>query len=97
MQQTGVDRLPPDLPDPMPLFAPTGCAECRGTGYRGRVGIYEMLVMSEELERLVAAGAPSAEIRRQARQEGMTTMVEDGLRKVLDGQTTIEELARMVA
>ncbi len=89
--------LPPGVSDPVPVHAATGCAECRGTGYRGRIGIYEMLEMTEELERLTAASAPSTEIRRQARRDGMRPMAEDGVLKVLAGQTTLDELARMVA
>jgi type IV pilus assembly protein PilB len=89
--------LPKSIPDPAPIFEPVGCAACRQTGYKGRVGVYEVLTMSEEIERLTAATAPSAEIRRQARREGMRTMREDGVLKVLAGQTTLAELARTVA
>jgi type IV pilus assembly protein PilB len=89
--------LPAGVPDPAPVYEPVGCPACRRTGYRGRVGIYEMLTMSEEVERLTAACAPSAEIRRQARREGMRTMREDGVAKVLAGITTLAELARTVA
>lgn len=92
----GTTGLPPGVPDPVPVYSPGGCSECRGTGYRGRVGIYEMLNMSEELERLTANTAPSNEIRRQARREGMRTMGEDGVLKILAGQTTVDELARVV-
>jgi type II secretory ATPase GspE/PulE/Tfp pilus assembly ATPase PilB-like protein len=74
-----------------------GCAACRQTGYKGRIGIYEFLTMSEEIEKLTAASSPSSEIRRQARREGMRTMREDGILKVLSGQTTLNELARTVA
>jgi type IV pilus assembly protein PilB len=88
---------PGGVPDPAPIYEPVGCSACRRTGYRGRVGIYEMLTMSEEVERLTAACAPSAEIRRQARREGMRTMREDGVAKVLAGITTLAELARTVA
>ena len=56
-----------------------------------------MLTMTEEIERLTAASAPSSEIRRHARREGMRTMREDGVLKVLTGQTTLNELARTVA
>jgi type IV pilus assembly protein PilB len=89
--------LPEGVPDPAPIHEPVGCAACRSTGYRGRIGIYEMLTMSEEIERLTAASAPSAEIRRQARREGMRTMREDGVAKVLAGLTTLGELTRTVA
>jgi type IV pilus assembly protein PilB len=88
--------LPPNLPDPIAVYRPTGCARCQETGYRGRVGVYEMLVMSEAMERLTVAGASGEEIARQARREGMRTLREDGLLKVLAGQTSIEEIARAV-
>jgi type IV pilus assembly protein PilB len=89
-------HLPAGLADPVPVFRPRGCARCQDTGYRGRVGVYEMLVMSETLERMVAGGATSEEITRQARAEGMRTLREDGLLKVLSGHTSIEEIARAV-
>jgi type IV pilus assembly protein PilB len=93
----GTPSLPEGVPDPAPVYQAVGCAACRQTGYRGRIGIYEMLLMSEDIERLTAAAAPSAEIRRQARREGMRTMREDGVLKVLAGHTTLSELARTVA
>ncbi|MBY0395514.1 MAG: type II secretion system protein GspE, partial [Thermoleophilia bacterium] len=88
--------LPPGVPDPAPVYRAVGCPRCQDTGYRGRVGVYEMLVMSEALERLAVEGASSEEIGRQARREGMRTLREDGLLKVLSGHTTLEELARAV-
>jgi type IV pilus assembly protein PilB len=89
--------LPEGVADPAVIYRSVGCAACRQTGYRGRIGIYEMLTMSEDVERLTAASAPSSEIRRQARREGMRTMREDGVLKVLAGQTTLNELSRTVA
>ena len=89
--------LPEGVTDPATIYQSTGCSACRQTGYKGRLGIYEMLTMSEEIERLTAASAPSSEIRRQARREGMRIMREDGVMKVLTGQTTLNELARTVA
>ena len=89
--------LPGGVTDPATVYQSVGCSACRQTGYKGRLGIYEMLTMSEEIERLTAASAPSSEIRRQARREGMRTMREDGVLKVLNGQTTLNELARTVA
>jgi type IV pilus assembly protein PilB len=90
----GVSALPPGLPDPVPIFTAVGCARCQGAGYRGRLGFYEMLLMSEEIQKLAIDGASGEEIARQARREGMRTLREDGLLKVLAGQTTLEELAR---
>jgi type IV pilus assembly protein PilB len=93
----GASRLPAGIPDPAPIFQAVGCAACRQTGYKGRIGIYEMLMMSESIERLTTDRAPSSEIRRQARREGMRTLREDGVLKVLAGQTTVNELVRTVA
>jgi type IV pilus assembly protein PilB len=89
-------QLPTSLPDPVPVYRPVGCPRCQETGYRGRVGVYEMLVMSEAVERLTVAGASGEEIARQARREGMRTLREDGLLKVLSGHTSVEEIARAV-
>jgi type IV pilus assembly protein PilB len=93
----GGDALPAGLADPVQVYEPVGCPRCSGMGYRGRVGIFEMLVMSEDIERLAVRGASSEEIRRQARSEGMKVLREDGLEKVIAGETTVEELARTVA
>jgi type IV pilus assembly protein PilB len=72
-----------------------GCARCGHTGYRGRVGIFQLLTMSERLEQLAAGKAPREEIERAALEEGMETMWADGLRKVAAGVTSLEELARV--
>jgi type II secretory ATPase GspE/PulE/Tfp pilus assembly ATPase PilB-like protein len=93
----GTATLPKGIGESAKIYQSVGCSACRQTGYRGRLGIYEMLTMSEEIERLTAASAPSSEMRRQARREGMRTMREDGVMKVLAGETTLNELARTVA
>ncbi|HEX5448881.1 MAG TPA: type IV-A pilus assembly ATPase PilB, partial [Gaiellaceae bacterium] len=66
------------------------------TGYRGRIGIFQLLTMSEELETLAAQRAPREEIERAAIRGGMKTMWDDGLAKVAGGLTSIEELTRVV-
>ncbi|HEX7087860.1 MAG TPA: type IV-A pilus assembly ATPase PilB [Vicinamibacterales bacterium] len=71
-----------------------GCDKCNGTGYRGRVGLYEVMEVTEELRELVLVGASALELRRKAIEEGMITLRRSGLRKVMDGVTTIEEVAR---
>jgi type IV pilus assembly protein PilB len=91
-----VTALPAGLPDPAPIFRAVGCPRCQDTGYKGRVGVYEMLVMSETMERMTVAGASGEEIARQARKEGMRTLREDGLVKVLGGHTSIEEVHRAI-
>jgi type II secretory ATPase GspE/PulE/Tfp pilus assembly ATPase PilB-like protein len=72
-----------------------GCARCGQTGYRGRVGVFQLLSMSERLEQLAAEKAPGEEIERVAAEEGMRTMWEDGVGKVAAGITSVEELARV--
>jgi type IV pilus assembly protein PilB len=72
-----------------------GCTRCGQTGYRGRVGIFQFLAMSERLEQLAAEKAPREEIERAAADEGMRTMWEDGVGKVAAGITSVEELARV--
>jgi general secretion pathway protein E len=77
------------------LYHPIGCEACGGTGYMGRVIIVEMLVMSDEVRRLVMRHATAGEIRVQAIADGMRTMYENGLRKAVAGITTIEEVLRV--
>ena len=72
-----------------------GCARCGETGYRGRVGVFQLLSMSDRLEQLAAEKAPREEIERAAVEEGMRTMWEDGVGKVAAGITSVEELARV--
>ncbi len=93
----GDDDLPADLPDPVTVAVPNGCEKCGNTGYSGRLGVYEMLSMNEELESLIARGAPVDDIRRMARANGMRTLREDALAKVLQGVTTVDELLRTVS
>jgi type IV pilus assembly protein PilB len=72
-----------------------GCARCGQTGSRGRVGVFQLLSMSDHLEQLAAEKAPREEIERAALEEGMRTMWEDGVGKVAAGITSVEELARV--
>src|SRR5687767_2255035 len=71
-----------------------GCDKCNNTGYKGRVGLYEVMEITDELRELVLVGASGLELRRKAIEEGMLTLRMSGLRKVKDGLTTIEEVAR---
>ncbi|HSK21862.1 MAG TPA: ATPase, T2SS/T4P/T4SS family [Egicoccus sp.] len=73
-----------------------GCQACSNTGYRGRMAIHEVMTVTEEIERLAVARASSEEIGRMAVQQGMQTLREDGLAKVLLGRTTLEEIGRVV-
>jgi type IV pilus assembly protein PilB len=71
-----------------------GCEKCNNTGYKGRVGLYEVMEIAEELRELILVGASGLELRRKAVEEGMITLRRSGLHKVLEGVTTIEEVAR---
>jgi type IV pilus assembly protein PilB len=72
-----------------------GCEFCQNTGYQGRIGIYEVLEMTDEIKELVMAKADASEIKKKAMEQGMLPMIEDGLLKVLEGVTTIDELLRV--
>ncbi len=74
---------------------PVGCEECRHTGYRGRTGIFEILVMDDELRSLVARRAPAADLMESASRRGTRMLLQDGLRKIEMGLTTIEEVTRV--
>jgi type II secretory ATPase GspE/PulE/Tfp pilus assembly ATPase PilB-like protein len=77
------------------LYRGEGCEACRKTGYKGRVGIYELFVISEEIRSLILRKAPTNEIRRTAMDHGMVTLREDGWAKARAGLTTIEEILRV--
>jgi type IV pilus assembly protein PilB len=74
-----------------------GCANCGNTGYKGRMGIYEIFMVSEEIQNLIFDNRPSNEIRDAARKLGMRTLRDDGLRKAAAGSTTLEEVIRITA
>jgi general secretion pathway protein E len=73
-----------------------GCDACRHTGFKGRVGLFELLVVDPELQLLIASGEPGVKLRQHARAKGFRTLVEDALAKVAEGVTTLHELTRVV-
>ncbi len=77
------------------LYHPTGCDECGGRGYYGRLSLTEVLLMNDEIRQLVMRHANAGEIQKAAIRGGMTTLYRDGLRKAIDGRTTLEEVARV--
>ncbi len=79
------------------VYRGAGCAECRGTGYRGRVGIYEVLTMTDELRRAVSERRDSSELRRIMVEDGSPTLLDDGLRLIAAGITTPDEVLRVVS
>ncbi len=70
------------------------CPRCKGSGYKGRVGLYEVMEMNDELRELILIGASALELRKKAIEHGMLTLRRSGLRKIMDGITTIEEVVR---
>jgi type IV pilus assembly protein PilB len=101
-------KEPEDLPPPaleqigfspeearaVKAFRGKGCDKCNGTGYKGRVGLYEVMEITDELRELVLVGASALELRRKAIEEGMITLRGSGLRKIKDGVTSVEEVLR---
>jgi type IV pilus assembly protein PilB len=91
----------PDFPleegeEKLILYRPKGCFRCSNTGYKGRVGVYELLLVNEEIRRLTLNHASSSEINDAAVASGMITLRQDGLRKVKQGVTSVEEIMRVI-
>jgi len=77
------------------LYRGKGCKICHSTGYAGRLGIFEVLEVTKDIKALITAKNDSDVIQKRAIEEGMTTMLDDGLNKVVKGMTTIEEVLRV--
>jgi type IV pilus assembly protein PilB len=91
-------KVSPDvaaMTDGMALYRKRGCPRCNQTGYRGRIGIFQLMTMNEELETLASQKASREDIERAAMSAGMRTLWDDGLAKVAAGLTSVEELARV--
>ncbi len=88
-------RIRPFVPAGATLWRATGCAKCSSTGYRGRFSIVEILCITPEIERLIGANTTADRLAAMARDEGMRTLFECGLRHVLDGHSSIDELLRV--
>jgi type IV pilus assembly protein PilB len=78
-------------------YEPVGCARCNSSGYKGRVGLYSVMKMSERIKDLTVSQAPEADIAALAREEGMLTLREDGIEKIRRGLTSLEEVLRVTA
>ncbi|HVM76941.1 MAG TPA: GspE/PulE family protein [Candidatus Paceibacterota bacterium] len=86
----------PTLRPEMKFFKAQGCSECNGSGYQGRLGVREVLEVTDDVRQLIMNRATAHEIKEQAMKDGMTTMIEDALRKASLGLTSIEEILRVV-
>jgi type IV pilus assembly protein PilB len=93
LQRLGFPYEPGNLPT---LFRPKGCKKCGGIGYKGRMGVHEVMRMSEQLERITVENGSADELKRMAVKEGMLTLRDDGFAKVKAGTTSIEEILRVV-
>jgi type IV pilus assembly protein PilB len=94
------NRVSPDVmaaSDGMAFYRKRGCPRCSQTGYKGRIGIYQLLVMSEEIETLAVKRATREELEQAATDQGMRSLWDDGLAKVVSGVTSLEELGRVLA
>jgi len=78
------------------VFRPVGCNQCDNTGYKGRVAIMELFKMDGDMDELIARRATGREIRDAARKTGFRTLAEDAISRVLDGQTSLDEISRIV-
>jgi type IV pilus assembly protein PilB len=86
--------FPPEAANTFPIWKGRGCGVCNGTGYKGRIGLYEVMEISEGIRDLVMVGATAVEIKRKALEEGMLTLRQSGLEKIRAGTTSIEEVLR---
>jgi type II secretory ATPase GspE/PulE/Tfp pilus assembly ATPase PilB-like protein len=99
----GLAQGPPPIPsdgersEAPTLYKGTGCRSCRQSGYRGRTGIHELMVANDTMRELIVNRVNAGVIRHEAMKGGMKTLRQDGWRKVLAGQTTVDEVARVTA
>jgi type IV pilus assembly protein PilB len=76
------------------IYKGKGCQKCNGTGYKGRVGLYEVMEVTEDMRELILIGASALELRKRAVENGMLTLRQSGLVKIKNGVTTLEEVVR---
>ena len=99
-EELAAARVSPEIAATNPgmvLYRKRGCPRCDGTGYRGRIGIFQLLSMTEDLASLATGKASRQEIERAATESGMRTLWDDGLAKIMAGKTSLEELARVTS
>jgi type IV pilus assembly protein PilB len=97
-----LENLPPEIKIPkiekgLKISQPAGCEDCNFTGFKGRCGIYEIILFDDEMEKFILKEQSIAALREKAKEKGMVTMYQDGLIKVLEGITSIEEVERVVS
>src|SRR5262249_21935474 len=87
-------NLTPDMVRGKQFYYGRGCDRCNNTGHRGRMGLYELVLVTDDLRDLISAGASTEALRQACRKTGMTTLRDSGLRAIFRGQTTIDEVVR---
>jgi type II secretory ATPase GspE/PulE/Tfp pilus assembly ATPase PilB-like protein len=85
-------KIDPNQLSEATVMRPVGCDKCRMLGYKGRAGIFEIFIIDDEVRHMVNERASTIQLRKRARELGMRTLREDGVRKVLAGMTTAEEV-----
>ncbi len=85
-----------ETPKKIQTYTSEGCKECSGTGYKGRIGLFEIMYVDQDLRNVIADGAGYAEIKKAAQESGMRTLKQDGLLKAVQGETSLEELERVL-
>ena len=96
-----IDNFPPQtkknfkIPEPLSIFKATGCRKCNNEGFAGRIGLFEVLSMTDQLSDIILKEPSEREIIKESKRQGMITMKQDGILKVLNGVTTIEEVLRV--
>ena len=90
---TPYETLALGLQEPHPIYAarPGGCPQCKGAGYKGRIGVHEIMTLNDELKSLIGKGAPAEELRQAAIANQMIPLYADAMEKVLQGITSLEE------
>jgi type II secretory ATPase GspE/PulE/Tfp pilus assembly ATPase PilB-like protein len=89
--------LKPEATQGVTFYKAVGCDECLQAGYRGRLAIFEIMLMSSEIAKLTMTRSDTGLIKQEAVKEGMTTLVEDGLRRIREGVTSLEEVLSVAA
>lgn len=94
-----IEKLPDSIkkPDKLAIYQAVGCPHCNQTGYKGRLGIFELILVNEEMEKLINGSPGHLEIIEQARKQGMVNLYQDGLLKAVEGITSLEELEKTTA
>lgn len=94
-QKEELISLSMNVEEKIEFYRGKGCPKCINTGYKGRIGIYELLIPDEEIRRLIITRAPLDAIKKEALAKGLTTLKEDGIKKIKEGLTTVEEVLRV--